>query len=100
MLQLLMSLLLPILLFASVEHSFIENPDEPHHKIEFFLQKPEGDGPFPVLFLIHGYQPLSSSGAKEFVDQNYLSKFVNEGIVTVAISVPGFGASEGSRDCS
>lgn len=98
MLQLLM--LLPILLFASVEPSFLENPDTSPHKIEFFLQKPDGDGPFPVLFLVHGYQPINSNGGQEFVDLNYLSKFVKEGIVAVAISVPGFGASEGSRDCS
>ncbi|HEV7738050.1 MAG TPA: CocE/NonD family hydrolase, partial [Chlamydiales bacterium] len=100
MLQLVLSLLLPILLFASAEHSFIEHPEAPHHKIEFFMQKPDGAGPFPILFLVHGYQPLSNRGGKEFVDLNYLSKFVNEGIVAVAISVPGFGASVGSRDCS
>lgn len=85
----------------SVEHNFIESPDEPQHRIEFFVKRPQGDGPFPVLFLLHGYQPLQNSlGGKQLVDGGYLEKFVNEGILTVSISVPGFGRSDGTRDWS
>lgn len=30
------------------------------NEIEYFILKPKGDGPFPVIFLLHGYQPFVS----------------------------------------
>ena len=36
--------------------NFIEHPDDSEKKIEFFWAKPSGDGPFPSVILVHGYQ--------------------------------------------
>lgn len=86
---------------SQIEHSFISNPNETHCQIEFFVLKPEGTGPFPILFLLHGHQPLENSpGGEQLVKFGYLETFVKEGIIAVAISVPGFGLSEGPRDFS
>ncbi len=41
-----------------------------------------------------------SIGGKLFVDRKILDFFVNEGIVAVSISSPGFGNSQGNRDFS
>src|SRR5690348_7695029 len=69
--------------------------------IESFSLFPEGAGPFPVLFLLHGYQPPDHSiGGKQLVDLHYLDYFAKEGIAAVALSIPGFGNSEGKRDFS
>lgn len=84
-----------------IEHSFIDNPNQSHQRIEFFTLKPQGTGPFPVIFLLDGYQtPENSLGGKQLVDLGYLNTFVKEGIVAISISKPGFGNSEGSRDFS
>lgn len=67
--------------------------------VEYFLLKPEGNGPFPVMFLLHAYQhPEISNGGKELVETGYLERFTKQGIVAVAISVPGYGKSTGPRD--
>lgn len=75
------------------------HPDQPEHKIEYFYDKPEGEGPFPVLFLLHGYQPPSESiGGKQMAKIGMTNCFLNMGIVPVAFSTPGFGGCEGERD--
>jgi len=82
---------------AQVQQDFIQGPEAKH--IEFFVAKPAGKGPFPVMFLLHGYQPPDSSdGGKQLVGYRYLDRFVNLGIVAVSISVPGYGLSDGPRD--
>lgn len=87
-------------LFA-VEAFIIENPYQPDKNIEFFVKKPERAGSYPVIFLLHGYQPEeNSSGGRQLVDYGYLDRFVEEGIVAVSISIPGFGRSNGERDFS
>jgi pimeloyl-ACP methyl ester carboxylesterase len=69
--------------------------------IESFSLFPEGTGPFPVLFLLHGHQPPdNSTGGKQLVDLHYLDYFAKEGIAAVALSIPGFGNSKGKRDFS
>ncbi len=68
-------------------------------KIEYFYQKPSGEGPFPVVFVLHGHQPDSrNGGGRQVVDLAYLNLLAEEGIVGVAISAPGYGQSEGQRD--
>lgn len=82
-----------------LEQNFIPNPDS-SDRIEFFIKKPEGLGPFPALFLLHGHQRDPSIGGVEFFKQNVESHFVPEGIAVIAISIPGFGNSGGNRDFS
>lgn len=83
------------------EQRFLVHPEAPENKIEFYSLFPKGDGPFPVLFLLHGWQPEESSkGGKQLGDFGYLHILAAQGIAAVSISVPGFGASEGRRDFS
>lgn len=81
-------------LFAS-EQGFIEHNG---NQIEFFLEKPTGDGPFPVIFMVHGYQPLEKScGGAEMIEHG-VAPFIEQNIAIVSISLPGFGNSSGTRD--
>lgn len=83
----------------SLEATFIPHPQNYNYQIEFFVSKPEGKGPFPVMFLLQPYQSDKNNiGGKEYVDNFTSQKFVNEGIIAVAISTPGFGHSDGERD--
>ncbi len=85
----------------AVEQHFIDDPNEPHRKIEFFTLRPQGNGPFPVMFLLHGYQrPENSTGGEQLVQGGYLATFAKEGMLAVSISIPGHGHSEGTRDFS
>ena len=83
-----------------VEQGFITDPNQSSNQIEFFTMKPEGEGPFPVIFLLHGHQMEPTAGGQQFVDLNWLDYFAHEGIIAVAISIPGFGNSDGKRDFS
>ncbi len=84
-----------------IEQRFIDNPCDTHHQIEVFTLKPRGTGPFPVVFLLHGHQPPDhSTGGKQLIELGYLHPFVREGVIAVAISIPGFGHSDGDRDFS
>ena len=70
-----------------------------NQKVEFFWQKPEGPGPFPVLLLIHPHQEWPSKiGAKVFVDSGTMKSWTEKGWMTVAYSQPGYGASDGPAD--
>jgi hypothetical protein len=72
------------------EKGIILNPDKKENEIEFFMLKPEGGGPFPIIFLLDGYQPPESShGGKQLAEYGYLDRFAKEGIVAVSISAPG-----------
>lgn len=67
-------------------------------KIEFYWGKPEGAGPFPVLLLIHPEQDAPKSGGEMFVQSGQLDHWARKGFLTVAISQPAYGASEGAAD--
>ncbi len=82
-----------------IQKELIPNPEKKENKIEFFSLKPTGNGPFPIIFLLHGYQPPENSlGGKQLVEYGYLDRFVKEGIVAVSVSIPGYGNSTGTRD--
>jgi dipeptidyl aminopeptidase/acylaminoacyl peptidase len=72
----------------------------PNEKAEFFWSKPAGDGPFPMIVFLHGHQEPASAriGGKAFVDWGVLDDYANTGFVTLAISQPGYGNSEGKPD--
>ena len=83
----------------AVEKQVISNPNKIEDEIEFFILRPMGEGPFPVIFLLHGYQPPeNSSGGNQLVEYGYLERFINQGVVAVSISMPGYGKSTGERD--
>src|SRR4029077_17389637 len=80
------------------KQEFIQDPER-YAQIEFYTLKPEGSGPFPVMFMLHGSQaPEENVGGRQYVDLHWMENFTKMGIMAVSISQPGFGHSEGSRD--
>jgi dipeptidyl aminopeptidase/acylaminoacyl peptidase len=77
----------------------LPNAAAPGEQVEFFWSKPAGDGPFPVLVLLHGHQGLGDRvGGKVYVKFGALDAFARSALVAVAISQPGYGASDGPAD--
>ncbi len=60
--------------------------------VEAISFRPAGDGPFPGLLLIPGYQRT----ARDFVPIGI--RLANQGFACVAVSQPGFGKSDGPPD--
>ncbi len=83
---------------AQAETWTIPHPDDPSKKVEAFLEKPAGSGPWPTVVLLHGYQAAPSAGGKDFVTWGVLDKFAKRGYLAVAVSEPGYGNSSGPAD--
>ncbi len=82
---------------SPVSREFLASSKE-GKRIEFYWSKPEATGSLPVLFLIHPEQESPKIGGKAFVENGQVDYWVERGYVTVAISQPGYGDSEGSAD--
>ena len=76
----------------------IPHPDDPARKVEYFLEKPAGPGPWPAIILLHGHQDWPRAGGKDFVTWGVLDDFANRGYLAVSISQPGYGNSTGPAD--
>ena len=76
----------------------IPHPDDPARKVEYFLEKPAGPGPWPAIILLHGHQDWPRAGGKDFVSWGVLDDFANRGYLAVSISQPGYGNSTGPAD--
>lgn len=77
--------------FAAEKYSF--------DGIEYFIEKPSDEGVFPAIVMIHGYQPEKDSvGGRECEKWPLIKSLLDEKVITVAISIPGFGGSAGNRD--
>jgi dipeptidyl aminopeptidase/acylaminoacyl peptidase len=74
------------------------HPDDPSKQVEYFLEKPQGPGPWPTVVLLHGYQKAPSPGGKDFADWGVLKGLASRGYLAVAVSQPGFGHSSGPPD--
>jgi dipeptidyl aminopeptidase/acylaminoacyl peptidase len=80
-------------------HEQLKYSEEGCNTIECLYSLPEGEGPFPVIFMLHFYQPEQPApGAHVMYDLEYIAHFLQEGIATVSISQPGFGRTDGQRD--
>ena len=76
----------------------IPHPDDPSKTVEYFLEKPKGDGPWPMIVLLHGHQEWPRAGGKDFVQWGVLDEFANRGYLAVSVSQPGYGGSTGPAD--
>lgn len=86
-------------LAANANISFGEVPFEGGHLRSFF-EKPQGEGPFPVIYFLQGYTCQSI----EYANPNHpLRKLVNQwvdnGYAVYRIEKPGVGDSEGTPEC-
>jgi dipeptidyl aminopeptidase/acylaminoacyl peptidase len=77
---------------------FLRHPDDPAKRIEYYLAKPEGNGPWPALIHVHGHQPGERPGAAVYVSNGRLRQMSTQGVVGVAVSQPGYGKSDGPPD--
>src|SRR5690242_11682897 len=76
----------------------IIHPDDSSKRVEYFLEKPKGTGPWPTVVFLHGHQQGLRPGGRDFVTWGVLDRFAKRGYLGVAISQPGYGASSGPAD--
>jgi dipeptidyl aminopeptidase/acylaminoacyl peptidase len=101
--RLLVVMILPVLVIschrnARSEGLFIPHPDDASKQVEYFLEKPDGKGPWPTLILLHGHQESGRPGGKVFVEWGVLNQYAKRGALAVAVSLPGYGNSTGPSD--
>ncbi|MBI4526791.1 MAG: S9 family peptidase [Deltaproteobacteria bacterium] len=81
-----------------IRREFISHTKDSSKKVELFWTKPAGDGPYPVLLLIHGYQAQVRNGGESYVKAGRLGMMASRGYVAVSLSQPGYGNSDGPAD--
>ena len=78
----------------------IQHPDDSAKEVEYFLERPSGNAPWPTVILLHGHQEWLKPGGKDFVDWGVLKQLAGRGYLAVAVSQPGYGKSTGPADFS
>jgi dipeptidyl aminopeptidase/acylaminoacyl peptidase len=76
----------------------IPHPDDPSKHVEYFIEKPDGKGPWATIVLLHGHQDAPRPGGRDFVEWGVLKTFAARGYLAVSVSQPGFGNSSGPAD--
>jgi dipeptidyl aminopeptidase/acylaminoacyl peptidase len=82
---------------ANLHHDFLDSSPR-SKKIEYFWAQPDGAGPFPLLMLIHPDQDSPKIGGKAFVENGQVDFWTKKGFLTIAVSQPGYGGSDGPAD--
>ncbi|MCA9152935.1 MAG: prolyl oligopeptidase family serine peptidase, partial [Planctomycetales bacterium] len=77
---------------------FVPHPDDTTKQVEYFVEQPDGTGPWPTIVLLHGHQDSPRRGGQEFVDWGVLKQLARRGYLAVAISQPAYGNSTGPAD--
>lgn len=77
---------------------FVRHPDDSTKRVEYFIARPSGTGPYPTMIFLHGHQDAPSVGGRIYVDSHVLENVAKSGMLAVAVSVPGFGNSSGPDD--
>lgn len=95
-------------LFAQ-ERILLHGDAADHGQVELFIDRPQGDGPFPAMLFVHGHQSAPRPGGRVFirlerrpvlatVDEGRLEKMRRRGYVAAAVSLPGYGDTTGPAD--
>jgi dipeptidyl aminopeptidase/acylaminoacyl peptidase len=72
---------------------------ETGHQVEMLVQRPKGDGPRPAVMLMHGHQlPPNQPGARWAISRGHFQSVLAMGYVAAAVSMPGYGRSDGPPD--
>jgi dipeptidyl aminopeptidase/acylaminoacyl peptidase len=112
--QLTITLALLLLGFAAPasaqERIVLEREGADPARIELFITKPDGDGPFPLILFAHGHQSPPRPGGRVFtrlqgrrpalatIDEGRLEKMRDRGYVAAAVSLGGYGETPGPSD--
>jgi dipeptidyl aminopeptidase/acylaminoacyl peptidase len=84
---------------ANEGSEMLAHPSDASKKIEWLWRKPSGPGPFPAVLLVHGHQlGAEKPGAQQWVTMGRFDELLNDNVVAVAISQPGYGKSDGPPD--
>ena len=83
---------------ASAQTLTTPHPDDPSRQVEYFLEKPKGNGPWATIVLLHGHQNPPRAGGNDFVQWGVLDQLAARGYLAVAVSQPGYGNSSGPAD--
>ena len=82
----------------TIYRDYFAHPTKGDKRVEIFWTKPEGNGPWPAVFLIHGHQETFRSGGEMYVENGYLENLAKRGYVAASVSQPGYGQSDGPAD--
>lgn len=85
---------------ARAEGRSIPHPDDASRRVEYFVEAPEGEGPWPMVLLLHGHQDGDRPGGADFERWGVLQTLAERGYLAVAVSQPGYGHSDGPADFS
>jgi dipeptidyl aminopeptidase/acylaminoacyl peptidase len=81
------------------QQATVSHPDRRGATIEYFVEHPEGSGPWPTVVFLHGYQsPTAQIGGRAFVNWGVLKQYAKKGYLAVSVSLPGYGQSSGPAD--
>jgi dipeptidyl aminopeptidase/acylaminoacyl peptidase len=83
---------------ASPEALFTAHPDDAAKRVEYFLEKPAGKAPWPAVVLLHGHQDPPSAGGRVMFGSGAMGHLASLGYLAVAVSLPGYGGSDGPSD--
>ncbi|WP_454021143.1 alpha/beta hydrolase family protein [Azospirillum sp. Marseille-Q6669] len=80
------------------ERMFLTPTDMGGAKVELIIECPPGGGSRPAVMLMHGHQDEPRPGAEWAVRAGLFSSVLAMGYVAAAVSMPGYGATDGLPD--
>lgn len=88
----------PVAGSGGVTRVFLPHPDRPGARVELYVGPSPGAGRHPGIVYVHGHQSPLLPGGRVYLDWRVLTWEAGRGRVAVAVSQPGYGASDGPPD--